>query len=97
LITLLNRTHEFKALTQEDQRLSKDIDQKKRKVDTLQTSIQHWRAKTRQLSRETEERNRLLLQEKHTIQKHYQQLKLRIKTYRWTVALTFKDTIFYIY
>ena len=54
----------------------------RRKVDTLQTSIQHWRAKSRQLARETEERNRLLLAEKHTIQKHYQQLKTRIKTYR---------------
>lgn len=76
------RTHDFKELTQTDQALSKSIEGMKKKVDALQTSIQHWRAKSRQLSRETEERNRLLLQEKHTIQKHYQQLKLRIKTYR---------------
>ena len=76
------RTHDFKELTQTDQALSKNIEGMRKKVDSLQTSIQHWRAKSRQLSRETEERNRLLLQEKHTIQKHYQQLKLRIKTYR---------------
>ncbi|RYG66397.1 hypothetical protein EON64_09885, partial [archaeon] len=38
----------------------------------------------RQLTRETEERNRLLLAEKHSIQKHYQQLKQRIKLYRST-------------
>ena len=76
------RTHSFKELTQTDQKLSKDIEQMRKKVDTLQTSIQHWRAKSRQLTRDTEERNRLLLAEKHTIQKHYQQLKLRIRAYR---------------
>lgn len=78
------RTHDFKELTQTDQRLSKDIDVKRKKIDILQTNIQQWRAKTRQLSRETEERNRLLKEEKHTIQKHYQQLKQRINTYRGT-------------
>ena len=77
------RTHDFKELTQTDQSLNKNIEAMRKKVDSLQTSIQHWRAKSRQLSRETEERNRLLLQEKHTIQKHYQQLKLRIRTYRY--------------
>jgi len=78
------RTHDFKELTQTDQRLSKDIEVKRKKIDALQTNIQQWRAKTRQLSRETEERNRLLREEKHTIQKHYQQLKQRIQTYRGT-------------
>lgn len=38
----------------------------------------------KQLQRETEERNRLLLDEKHSIQRHYQQLKQRIKLYRST-------------
>jgi len=78
------RTHEFKELTQKDQDLSKDIEMKRKKIDALQTSIQQWRAKMRHLTRETEERNRLLLEEKHSIQKHYQQLKLRIQTYRGT-------------
>jgi len=78
------RTHDFKELTQTDQRLSKDIEVKRKKIDVLQTNIQQWRAKTRQLSRETEERNRLLKEEKHTIQKHYQQLKQRISGYRGT-------------
>jgi hypothetical protein len=36
----------------------------------------------RVLNRETEERNRLLQEEKHSIQRHYQQLKHRIKLYR---------------
>lgn len=78
------RTHDFKNLTRLDQKLSADIEKKKKKIDNLQTTIQHWRAKMRQLSRETEERNRLLLAEKHSIQKHYQQLKQRIKIYRTT-------------
>lgn len=78
------RTHDFKELTQNDQRLSKEIELKKKKIDSLQTSIQQWRAKIRQLNRETEERNRLLLEEKHSIQKHYQQLKQRIQAYRGT-------------
>ena len=81
------RTHDFKELTQTDQRLSKDIEVKRKKIDVLQTSIQQWRAKTRQLARETEERNRLLKEEKHTIQKHYQQLKQRINSYRSTQNL----------
>jgi chromosome segregation ATPase len=78
------RTHDFKELTQTDQRLSKDIEVKRKKIDALQMNIQHWRAKTRQLTRDTEERNRLLREEKHTIQKHYQQLKARITSYRST-------------
>ena len=78
------KTHDFKELTQTDQKLSKDIEHLRKKVDSLQTSIQHWKAKSRTLSRETEERNHLLTSEKHTIQRHYQQLKQRIKTYRHT-------------
>lgn len=38
----------------------------------------------KQLTRETEERNQLLRDEKIAIQKHYQQLKQRIKLYRTT-------------
>lgn len=53
-------------------------------LSILQTTIQQWRAKIRQLNRETEERNRLLLEEKLSIQKHYQQLKQRIQVYRGT-------------
>lgn len=80
------RTHDFKELTQNDQRLSRDIDMRRKKIDNLQTAIQQARAKIRQLNRETEERNRLLLEEKHSIQTHYQQLKQRIQVYRY-VAL----------
>ena len=78
------RTHDFKELTQNDQRLSRDIELRRKKIDNLQITIQQWRAKIRQLGRETEERNRLLLEEKHSIQTHYQQLKHRIHSYRGT-------------
>eukprot|EP01038_Epipyxis_sp_PR26KG_P008264 gene8264-11184_t len=78
------RTHEFKELTEKDTKLGREIEEKRKKIDNLQTTIQRWRAKMRQLNRETEERNRLLLDEKHSIQKHYQQLKQRIKIYRNT-------------
>ena len=64
------RTHDFKELTQNDSKLSAEIENKRKKIDNLQTTIQHWRAKMRQLTRETEERNRLLLEEKHSIQNH---------------------------
>lgn len=76
------RTHDFKELTQNDQRLSLDIEQRRKKIDVLQITIQHWRAKIRQLTREAEERNRLLRDEKNSIQHHYQQLKQRVSAYR---------------
>jgi hypothetical protein len=78
------RTHDFKELTQTDQRLSKEIEHKRKSINALQSSMQLWKAKTRRLARETEERNRLLQEEKRTIQKHYQQLKQRIVAYRST-------------
>lgn len=49
----------------------------------FQATIKHWRSKMRVLNRETEERNRLLQEEKNSIQRHYQQLKQRIKLYRF--------------
>jgi uncharacterized protein YoxC len=76
------RTHDFKELTHKDQILDVDINQKKKKIDNLQATIKHWRSKMRVLNRETEERNRLLQEEKNSIQRHYQQLKQRIKLYR---------------
>ena len=75
------RTHDFKELTQNDQRLDDEIYRRRKEMDGLQTTIQQWRAKIRTLLRDTEERNKLLLDEKHSIQKHYQQLKQRIQVY----------------
>lgn len=41
-----------------------------------------WRGKSRQLAEDSEERARVLRTEKRKMQTHYQQLKLRIKSYR---------------
>jgi dynein regulatory complex subunit 2 len=78
------RSHEFKEKSKNDLSLNADIQSYKLRIDNLQNMIKHWRAKTKQLHRETEERNRLLQDEKLSIQKHYQQLKSRIKIYRST-------------
>ena len=50
---------------------------------SLSSRHPQWRAKIKQLTRETEERNRLLLDEKRSIQRHYQLLKQRIEVYRF--------------
>ena len=76
------RTHDFKELTQNDQRLDDEIYKRRKEVGGLQATIQQWKAKIRTLLRDTEERNRLMLDEKLSIQKHYQQLKQRIQVYR---------------
>jgi hypothetical protein len=77
-------SHDFKEKSANDRNLNFEIKKKRSQIDNLQTMIAHWRAKTKQLTRETEERNRLLLDEKMSIQRHYQQLKQRIKIYRTT-------------
>lgn len=83
LSIIRNLTHlTLTELTQNDQRLDDEIHKRTKEVDSLQTTIQQWRAKIRTLLRDTEERNKLLLDEKHSIQKHYQQLKQRIQVYR---------------
>ncbi len=76
------RTHDFKELTQNDQRLDDEIYKRRKEVGGLQATIQQWKAKIRTLLRDTEERNKLMLDEKLSIQKHYQQLKHRIQVYR---------------
>jgi hypothetical protein len=62
----------------------------------LSCGMWQWRAKIKQLSRETEERNRLLLEEKRSIQKHYQLLKQRIEIYRLFSCLPSCTTVMYI-
>jgi hypothetical protein len=72
-----SRTTDFKELTRRDQELSKEIEQKIRKIDRLQNSLQHWRMKITQNVKECSERNALLMEEKNGIQAHFQQLKGR--------------------
>ncbi len=41
------RTTDFKYLTSKDQELSREIEVKIRKIERLQSSLQHWRTKVR--------------------------------------------------
>lgn len=44
------RTTDFKYLTSKDQELSRDIEMKIRKIERLQSSLQHWRTKVRSVT-----------------------------------------------
>jgi len=79
-----DRTTKFKKLTRSDQELSKEIEQKIRKIDRLQSSLQLWRMKISQNVKECAQRNSSLLEEKNGIQAHFQHLKSRMNSFRST-------------
>jgi len=91
LQTTDQRTHDFKFYTKKDAEHSKDIDMKMRKIDRLQSSLQHWRTKRSQNAKECSARNQLLLDEKNKIQGHFQRLKNRMNKFRSTEARRFAD------
>uniref|UniRef100_A0A7S2RYX4 Dynein regulatory complex subunit 2 n=1 Tax=Mucochytrium quahogii TaxID=96639 RepID=A0A7S2RYX4_9STRA len=76
------RTQDFKFLTRKDQELSKEIEVKIRKIERLQTSLSHWRTKIAQNTKECEDRNSALREEKDQIAKHFLQLKTRMNKFR---------------
>jgi len=76
------RTQEFKYLREQDTQQSKQIEQKIRKIENLQTKIAHWRTKIAQNVKENAERNKLLMEERNTIQSHFQALKARMNKFR---------------
>ncbi|GMI46333.1 hypothetical protein TrCOL_g9572 [Triparma columacea] len=78
------RTTEFKNLTRKDQELSKEIEQKIRKIDRLQSSLQTWKMKISQNKKECQQRNASLSEEKNGIQQHFQNLKSRMNRFRNT-------------
>lgn len=78
------RTSDFKYFTKKDQDLSKDIEIKIRKIERLQSSLNHWRTKYAQNVKECQARNLLMVEEKNKINGHYQQLKLRMNKFRGT-------------
>ena len=82
LQTTDQRTHDFKYFTKKDQELSKEIEIKIRKIERLQANLDHWRTKLTQNSRESAQRNELLLLEKNKILYHFQQLKARMNIFR---------------
>ncbi|CAM9504932.1 unnamed protein product [Laminaria digitata] len=76
------RTTDFKYLTSKDQELSRDIEIKIRKIERLQSSLQHWRTKIAQNVKENAERNSFLTEERNAIQRHFQHLKGKMNKFR---------------
>ncbi|TYZ52751.1 hypothetical protein PybrP1_012817, partial [[Pythium] brassicae (nom. inval.)] len=76
------RTQDFKFLTAKDQDLSRDIELKIRKIERLQASLAHWRAKIAQNGKECGERNRALEDERAAVGAHFQRLKARMNRMR---------------
>ncbi|CAM9733954.1 unnamed protein product, partial [Pylaiella littoralis] len=76
------RTTDFKYLTSKDQELSREIEVKIRKIERLQSSLQHWRTKIAQNVKENAERNSFLMEERNAIQSHFQHLKGRMNKFR---------------
>ncbi|CAN0257921.1 unnamed protein product, partial [Phaeothamnion confervicola] len=76
------RTADFRHLTACDRDLSREIETKMARIERLQSSLQHWRAKIAQNVRENAERNAMLTEERNAIQAHFQRLKTRMNAFR---------------
>lgn len=75
-------TLEFKFYTKKDQEMTKQIEIKMRKIERLQASLQHWRTKVTQNTKECARRNSSLLEEKNKIHAHFQRLKSSMNNFR---------------
>merc|ERR1719421_2193604 len=82
LQTTDQRTSDFKYYTKKDQELSKEIEVKIRKIERLQANLHHWRTKLTQNTRESAQRNEVLLLEKNKVLYYFQQLKVRMNMFR---------------
>jgi DNA repair exonuclease SbcCD ATPase subunit len=78
------RTQDFKNLTQRDQTLAQEIDIKIRKIDRLQSSLSYWKAKLASNTRDCEQRNQTMQEEKDAVMAHYRRLKARMNGKRTT-------------
>lgn len=76
------RTESFRKLTKNDAASARIIERWMRKLIRLQDSLAHWRTKIATNSREWEERNRLLRNEKDIMSRHYQTLKGGMNRFR---------------
>ena len=56
----------------EDKKLSKIIDQKKRKIERMQANLGYWKKKIVTNQKECEERNQFMREQKEAISKHCQ-------------------------
>ncbi|ORY37053.1 hypothetical protein BCR33DRAFT_854921 [Rhizoclosmatium globosum] len=76
------RKRQFEDLKQKDQKNAKEIEQQMKKLMKLQETIAHFKARLSNNSKEYEERNKTLREEKEAIQAHFQALKRRMNTFR---------------
>jgi len=76
------RTQDFKFLTKKDNDLSRELEQKMKKIEKLQESLANWRAKINQNAAECEERNGSLRVEKEQIAQHFSDLKAKMNSFR---------------
>ncbi|KAJ3195879.1 Dynein regulatory complex subunit 2 [Irineochytrium annulatum] len=76
------RKKSFDELKMKDQKNAKDIEQQMKKLVKLQETIAHFKTRLSNNSREYEERNRVLRDEKDAIQIHFQSLKRKMNTFR---------------
>ena len=76
------RTQMFRQLTKQDADAARKIEKRMRKLERLQNALQHWRIKIASNSREWEEKNRAMTNEKAVMSRHYQSLKANMVRYR---------------
>mmetsp|Transcript_30030 Transcript_30030/g.66514 ORF Transcript_30030/g.66514 Transcript_30030/m.66514 type:complete len:550 (-) Transcript_30030:342-1991(-) len=70
-----HRAQAFKQLTKNDTQAARVIEKRMKKLIKLQEALQHWRTKIATNSREWEDRNRALRNEKEIMTRHYSALK----------------------
>lgn len=86
LETTEHRTSAFKQLTRNDAQAARVIEKRMRKLVKLQQALTHWRTKIATNSREWEDRNRALRNEKEIMSKHYAHLKSGMDHFRASQA-----------
>jgi len=86
LETTEHRTQAFKQLTRNDAQAARVIEKRMRKLIKLQEALVHWRTKIATNSREWEDRNRALRNEKEIMSRHYAHLKSGMDTFRASQA-----------
>lgn len=76
------RTQSLRQLTKNDQEAANTIAARMKKINRLQDSLQHWRKKISTTSREWEERNKALSEERNVMTQHYQNLRAKMNRFR---------------
>ncbi|KAJ3076801.1 Dynein regulatory complex subunit 2 [Podochytrium sp. JEL0797] len=76
------RKRQFEDLKQKDSKNAKEIEQQMKKLIKLQETIAHFKSRLSNNSKDYEDRNKTLREEKEAIQSHFQALKRRMNAFR---------------